>query len=87
MRILFHILSLLPLRVLHALGDLLGWLLWAVPNGRRNTALRNLELCFPQMSVAERRRLARVSVQNEVKTILEMPVTWLAGEQRVLGMV
>ncbi len=87
MRILFHILSMLPLRVLHTLGDLLGWLLWALPNGRRNTALRNLEVCFPQMNVAERRRLARVSVQNEVKTILEMPVAWLASDQRVLGMV
>lgn len=87
MRILFHILSMLPLRVLHALGDLLGWLLWILPNGRRNTSLRNLELCFPQMRVAERRRLARISVQNEVKTILEMPVAWLASEKRVLGMV
>lgn len=87
MRALFHVLSHFPLAWLHLLGDLIGNLLWLLPNGRRNTALRNLELCLPQLSPAERRQLARRSVQNEVKTILEMPVVWLAPDARVLGLV
>lgn len=87
MTVLFHLLSRFPLRLLHALGDLLGSLLWLLPNGRRNVAMRNIDLCLPDRPAAERRKLARASVQHEVKTILEMPVVWLAPATRVLGLV
>jgi KDO2-lipid IV(A) lauroyltransferase len=87
MRLLFRLLSHLPLRVLHTLGDLIGWLLWWLPNGRRDVALRNIDLCLPDRPAAERRRLARRSVQHEVKTILEMPLVWLGDEARVLSLV
>ena len=87
MRLLFHVLARLPLVVLHGLGNLIGWLLWLLPNGRRRAAFRNIELCLPQLSTAERRRLVRRSLCHEMKTILEMPVIWLASERRVLGMV
>ncbi|SFF24977.1 KDO2-lipid IV(A) lauroyltransferase [Fontimonas thermophila] len=87
MRILFLILSRLPLVVLHGIGNLAGWVLWLVPNGRRRTAYRNLEVCLPHLSAGERRRLVRRSLCHEVKTILEMPVIWLAPEKRVLALV
>jgi Kdo2-lipid IVA lauroyltransferase/acyltransferase len=87
MRLLFHVLARLPLVVLHGLGNLIGWLLWLLPNGRRRAAFRNIELCLPHLGVAERRRLVRRSLCHEMKTILEMPVIWLASERRVLGMV
>jgi len=87
MRVLFHTLARLPLWLLHVIGDLIGWLLWWLPNGRRMVAMRNIDLCLPELPAAERRRLARRSVQHEVKTILEMPVVWLGNEQRVLSLV
>ncbi len=87
MRVLFHTLARLPLWLLHVIGDLIGTLLWWLPNGRRMVAMRNIDLCLPELPAAERRRLARRSVQHEVKTILEMPVVWLGGERRVLSLV
>jgi Kdo2-lipid IVA lauroyltransferase/acyltransferase len=87
MRLLFHVLARSPLVVLHGLGNFVGWMLWLLPNGRRNAAYRNLAVCIPQLSRGERSRLVRRSLCHEMKTILEMPVIWLAGEQRVLGMV
>ncbi len=87
MRLLFHVLARFPLVILHGLGNLIGWCLWLVPNGRRNTAYRNLEVCLPQQTRRERSRLVRRSLCHEIKTVLEMPVIWLGGESRVLGMV
>ncbi len=87
MRLLFHVLARLPLVVLHGIGNVVGWLLWLLPNGRRRAAFRNLELCQPQLGTAERSRLVRRSLCHEMKTVLEMPVIWLASERRILGMV
>ena len=47
-----------PLPVVRAMGAALGALLWALVPRRRHIALVNLRLCFPELSEAERRRLA-----------------------------
>ncbi|MDP3438326.1 MAG: lipid A biosynthesis acyltransferase, partial [Azonexus sp.] len=49
----------LPLPVLRFLGWVLGCLLYAFGRERREVALINLRLCFPEMSEAERADLAR----------------------------
>ena len=51
---LVWLLHLLPLPVQAALGRALGALLWRVGRGRRRVALRNLELCLPELPAAER---------------------------------
>ena len=51
--------AVLPLPVLRALGWLLGQLLYVLAAPRRRIALRNLELCYPQASAAQRRAWAR----------------------------
>ncbi|MFP5305704.1 MAG: lysophospholipid acyltransferase family protein [Gammaproteobacteria bacterium] len=87
MRLLFHVLARVPLPILQGLGNLIGWLLWLFPNGRRRAAYLNIGLCLPQLRPAERHRLVRRSLCHEIKTVLEMPVVWLASESRVLGLV
>jgi Kdo2-lipid IVA lauroyltransferase/acyltransferase len=49
----------LPLAVQAACGNALGRLGWHVVRSRRKVALRNLELCFPQLSLDARTALAR----------------------------
>jgi Kdo2-lipid IVA lauroyltransferase/acyltransferase len=49
----------LPLAVVRAVGTGLGLFLWVVVVHRRRVATRNLELCFPQWSSAERARVVR----------------------------
>ncbi|WP_370153023.1 MULTISPECIES: lysophospholipid acyltransferase family protein [Pseudomonadota] len=87
MRILFQVLARLPLPLLQGLGNLLGWLLWLLPNSRRRAAYANVALCQPGLTPAQRRRLVRRSLCHEMKTILELAVIWLAPEQRVLGLI
>ncbi len=53
---LLWLLVQLPYRALLKLGRGLGWLMYRFARGRRHIARRNLELCFPQWSAAERER-------------------------------
>ena len=50
---LLWLLHWLPLGVLALLGNGLGRLSWHLVSSRRKVALRNLELCFPELSSAE----------------------------------
>jgi KDO2-lipid IV(A) lauroyltransferase len=49
----------LPLRAVRALGTALGLFLWVVVVPRRRIAIRNLELCFPRWTPAQRRAVVR----------------------------
>jgi KDO2-lipid IV(A) lauroyltransferase len=49
----------LPLPAVRAMGWLLGWLLYAAVVPRRRVVRRNLELCYPKLTGAERGRLVR----------------------------
>ena len=77
----------LPLPVLHGGGALIGWLLWLLPNSQKRVAGRNIQLCFPELSAAARRRLARRSLCHTAKTLLELGPLWLWPGERVLPLV
>nr|BFE95090.1 hypothetical protein GCM10020185_56260 [Pseudomonas brassicacearum subsp. brassicacearum] len=49
----------LPYPLLLRVGRALGALMYRVAGDRRRIARRNLELCFPQKSAAERKRLLK----------------------------
>ena len=80
----FHLLALLPLRALHALGAGLGWLLWVIHDKRRAVALKNLEICLPELSPQARVQMARAALKHEMKSILETPFFWLGGTPQSL---
>src|SRR5512139_4106584 len=65
---LFH---WLPLGVQAAAGNGLGWLAYWFAKRRKKIALRNLELCFPEKSPGEIRRLLRQNLQATVRAALE----------------
>ena len=52
---LMHLLAKLPLPVLRGIGWGVGRLLFILAAPRRKIALRNLELCFPEVPAAQRR--------------------------------
>lgn len=66
MRILAH----LPLPAVRALGWLFGCLLYSLARSRRRVAWVNLRLCFPRLSEAELRALAR-------RTFVHFAQAWL----------
>lgn len=65
---LFH---WLPLGVQARFGNCLGWLAYALADRRKRIARRNLELCFPEKTPAEIRRLLRQNFQVTMRAALE----------------
>lgn len=80
-------LHLLPLPVLAAVGNGTGRLLYALAGARRKVALRNLELCFPELSTTERERLAREHFRWLGRSILERSLLWFAPAERLRSMI
>lgn len=86
---IFKLLARLPLRVNRALGACVGYLLWVGDSRAARITLKNLELCFPELSISERRLLARESLMETGKTAAEAgsiwvkPWSWLA--QRIVA--
>jgi KDO2-lipid IV(A) lauroyltransferase len=81
---LFH---WLPLSVQALLGRALGRLLHAVAGSRRRIALRNVELCFPEKTLAERAQLVREHFQWLGRSILERGLLWYAPAERLKRLI
>jgi Kdo2-lipid IVA lauroyltransferase/acyltransferase len=77
----------LPLSVQALIGRALGALLYLVVRPRRRVALRNLELCLPELDAVARRRLAREHFQWLGRSILERGLLWYAPPERLKRLI
>lgn len=84
---LLWLLHWLPLALLAPLGRALGRLSFRLAGSRRRTALRNLELCFPELSPTERVALAREHFQWMGRSILERGLLWHASPERLRRLI
>ena len=84
---LLWLLHWLPLPVLAALGRGVGRVLYRLAGSRRRIALRNLELCFPEMPAPEREALAREHFQWLARSLLERSLLWYASEVRLRRLI
>ncbi len=81
------LLHFLPLAMLAPVGRGFGLLLYVLAGERRRVALRNLELCFPQKALTERRALARAHFQALGRSLLERGIIWWSSRERVMRVV
>jgi len=81
---LFH---WLPLGVQAAIGSAVGRLGWHLVASRRKVALRNLELCFPELGAGERERLAREHFRWLGRSYLERGLLWYASPARLRRLI
>ncbi len=77
----------LPLPVSHAIGAFIGLLFYLLPNTKRHVSLTNLTLCFPELSRCSRHRLARRSLIETGKGLMEKPFLLFGPGERVLGLI
>ena len=66
----------LPYRALLKAGAALGAVMYCFAGERRRIAARNLELCFPELSVDERRRLLKANFASTGIAFFEMAMSW-----------
>ena len=84
---LIWLLHFLPLAALARLDTALGSLLYAVAGKRRAVVLTNLALCFPELGVAARRRLAREHFQAFARSVLAHGILWWGSKKQVCDLV
>jgi KDO2-lipid IV(A) lauroyltransferase len=73
----------LPYRALFALGRALGTLTVHLPGERRHVAQRNLELCLPHLSPAERSDLLRAALRDLGMMFVEFALAWFGSERAI----
>lgn len=87
MMFLFRLLARLPLPLLHALGIVLGWLIYWAP-GRHAARMRNnlidSGVCTPGRAC---RRLLRQAIAESGKGIIELSAVWLRPHEKVVKLV
>ena len=73
---------LLPFRWQVAIGARLGRFLMKLSRKTRLAAMRNLELCFPELSERERDKLLRQHFEALGISFAEMAISWLAPAEK-----
>jgi KDO2-lipid IV(A) lauroyltransferase len=77
----------LPLSWLAWLGRGLGRLVWRLVRSRRLVALRNLELCMPELSAAQREAIAREHFALLGRSLTERGLLWHASREQLKQMI
>jgi Kdo2-lipid IVA lauroyltransferase/acyltransferase len=80
---LLWLLVQLPYPLLLQLGRGLGALMFRFAGSRRYIARRNLELCFPELSQAQRERLLRENFASTGIAFFEMAMSWWWPQARL----
>lgn len=81
--IILYTISWLPYKVQLFLGRLIGRLILKLATKRRNVALKNLMLCFPDMPEDERHRILRKNFENTGIALFETGMGWWWPDWRI----
>ncbi len=77
----------LPFRVIVAIGNGLGALLYQLAAERRRIGNINLKLCFPDMSEEARAKLLRDHFMMFTRGFVERSILWWSSEKRIRSLI
>jgi KDO2-lipid IV(A) lauroyltransferase len=80
---LLWLLHLLPYGVIGRIGTAMGVVLWPLARKRRAITLRNLELCFPDWTQAQREQVGRSHFVCVSRAFLDRVMLWWASPARL----
>lgn len=75
--------SLLPYGGLVKLSNVLSKLIFPLAKRRRHIIKTNIDLCFPEKTVAERKRLVRDAFTSTIMAIFEISFSWWANKEQI----
>ncbi len=84
---LLRLLSKLSLKGAHRLGRFVGKCLWMGDSKLTRTTIKNIELCYPDLSDADKKNLVRKSLIETGKLFSEFGVMWEWPTERALGLI
>ena len=79
--------ALLPLRLIHWLGNIIGQLSWLSHSRLRRIASRNIQLCLPELSTEQQTQLVKQTLKETGKVILETGKMWRGDTESTLALV
>jgi Kdo2-lipid IVA lauroyltransferase/acyltransferase len=77
----------LPASWQSALGSIVGALAYRCAGSRRRVALRNLELCLPELDAAARGKLVREHFRWLGRSLVERGLLWYAPRERLVRLI
>ncbi|HMD00922.1 MAG TPA: hypothetical protein VKH37_12250, partial [Ferruginibacter sp.] len=80
----FWLLSILPLRVLYILSDCIYGIVFYLIGYRRDVVMSNLEIAFPEKTIAERKLIAKKFYHNLIDTFIETVKMISASKKLIL---
>ena len=84
---LLYCIQWLPLRLIHALARVVGWLAFYAVRPRRRVGLINLRHCYPEWTEQQRRALLKRHFVHMAMLVLEYGLYWYGSAQRLKNMV
>lgn len=84
---LVWVLSLLPTPVSRFIGSVLGTLGFYLVKNRRNVGIRNLTLCFPEMSQEEKNAIIKQHFKYLITSALQYGLVFYASPDRIKKLV
>ena len=84
---LLWLLHFFPLTLLAPLGRGLGLLIYALVRERREVALTNLRLCFPEWDEAKRKHTARPKAWKCRRAFVEHGLLWWSSKERLQRLI
>lgn len=79
--------SFLPVKVISWIGSLVGVITYHMVSKRRKVGIKNLSLCFPDMSEAEKERIIREHFKYISKSGIEYSMMFYASKERIKKLV
>lgn len=84
---IFWLIHFLPFRVIVAIGNGLGVLLYPLAAERRRVGMINLKLCFPEMGDEARERLVRAHFKMFCRGLIERSILWWSSAERISNLI
>jgi KDO2-lipid IV(A) lauroyltransferase len=77
----------MPLALVHSIGAMIGRLAWWHKGNARRITEINLQLCFPSMNTAERQNLAKRSLIETGKQLIECAWIWHRPQAQIVAKI
>ncbi|HCI53833.1 MAG TPA: lipid A biosynthesis acyltransferase [Gallionella sp.] len=85
--LILWLIHFLPFRLIVAIGNGLGALLYLLAAERRRIGDINLALCFPNMNECERKKLLRAHFAMFARGLIERSILWWASAERIQRLI
>ena len=75
-RLFLSLCSILPLKINHLLGALIGNLLYITGSNAKKISAKNIDICFPELKNKDRRLLVKSALIHTGKNLTESGLIW-----------